>query len=164
MGKVVAGLTCLACTLSLVSLVHAIGIEVGSQKEFWADLNGFWPLARITLAWLVWGALLLMPGMIAGWMACASRKSLVLAAVPLPLSIWILACINGFQLMIWQTVRASRPHGMSFNFELSLLGVFYFWPATLLCLAAWVWLRRRAVRAASANPALQGARDGSTRP
>jgi hypothetical protein len=161
-------MTCLTCAVSLVSLGRAIGIEVGSQQELWSDLNGPWPLMGIAVVWLAWGVILLVPVVSAGWMAYVSRASLFLGAVPLLLSTWILVCVNGFQLMVWQTVRASRPHGMSFSFELSLLGIVYLWPAAVLCLALWVaaraGLRRRAARAASANPALQGTHDRPARP
>ena len=117
---------------------------------------------------LVWAAILLLPIVVAASVAYFSRASRLLAVAPAALMAWMLSWIQGFRLMAWQAVDSSRPHGMSFSYELNLLGIFCFWPATLVVLVVWGaanrWLSNRAARAQPVNPALQGTRDEALRP
>jgi len=125
-------------------------------------------MMRVALVWLMWVVILLLPLLIAAWIAHLSRASALLVLAPMLLMAWVLASINGTGLMPWHAVRPARPQGMSFSFELSVLGIFYLWPATLVCLGVWAmakrWLRRRAVQAQAPCPTPEGPDDGPARP
>ena len=140
MTKLLTKLTYLACALGFVSLGRAIAIEVGSS------VDGGQSIMRIGLLCLAWGAILLLPILVAAWIAYLSQTAVTLALAPALLMAWILVWTNGSGLMLWHSVRSSRPHGMSFSFELSLLGIFFVWPATVACLVIWGFARRRIKR------------------
>jgi len=137
--------------IGLVSLCRAVAVEVESVAYAWRGA-GEWQTTRdLSVVLLVWAALLLVPLLITCWIAFLSRTNLFLALAAAAGTALHLAWINGSQLMLWHAVRATRPHGMSLNFELSVLGVFCLWPTTLAGLLAWAaarrWLRRRAAGA-----------------
>jgi hypothetical protein len=143
MGKLVATLTFLACAVGLVSLLRAIGLEITSEPGILIAGDAWGSASRATLSALLWAAILLLPILVAGFLAHRSRTSLLLGSIPFLLMLWILAWINGFGLMVWHPLDPRhRNGGMSFNFELSLLGIVYLWPPALICVAVWTTLRR----------------------
>jgi len=146
MARIFTWLTYLACIFGLASLGRAAAVMVGGEVNIWVGLDWWQTAARIGMMLLMWVAILFLPIMIAGWMAYLSRTVFMLAIAPALLMAWVITWIYGFGLMLWHIVRSARPHGMSLNYELSLLGVFFLWPATIVCLIVWTFAKRRLLR------------------